>query len=120
MVGLYAKEIWPIEVGRHCRSCDGSRILDRAAPSLLVRLGQVTITLDFIKVLSGRLSVSEAEVEGERPSKGNVQIVDIEGIPTEAELKVHFSSHSRELRVQLKRGAKGVVNIYFKWDAATN
>jgi hypothetical protein len=74
----------------------------------------LSITLDFIKVLSGHLSIAQAE--GSAVRKQGLTIVDIKDIPTTTELQLNCSLASKELTFQLQNGEKGILYITFLWD----
>jgi hypothetical protein len=83
-------------------------------PSLHLEIDKLSITLDFIKVLSGRLSIARAEDSALRTQ--GLRIVDIKDIPTTTELQLDCSLASKELTFQLQNGQKGIIYIAFVWD----
>ena len=91
-----------------------SQLITLATPSLHVRLGTLSFTLDFVKVLSGCLHITQIEEGAERSKE--LRTVEVENIPTTEELRMHCSQDSSELKVQLQMGEKGIINIAFMWN----
>lgn len=77
-----------------------------------MQLDRLSLTLEFVQVFSGQLSIEE--VEGTLRSKTN-HLIDIRDIPTTTELQLRCSDNSGELIVQLQNGQKGVVYFTFAW-----
>jgi hypothetical protein len=89
-----------------------SQAITATTPSLHVQLDRLSLTLEFVQVFSGQLSIEE--VEGTLRSKTN-HLIDIRDIPTTTELQLRCSDNSGELIVQLQNGQKGVVYFTFAW-----
>ena len=83
-------------------------------PSLHMQLDRLSLTLEFVQVFSGQLSIARAE-NAAVWSKG-YQVVDIRDIPTATELRLNCSHTSNELIVQLQSDQKGIVCFTFVWD----
>jgi hypothetical protein len=66
-----------------------SRLVSLATPSLHLKLDTLSLTLDFLQVLSGCLSI--AQVEDSIALSWGYHVVDIENIPTTAELQLDCS-----------------------------
>jgi hypothetical protein len=90
------------------------QLITLTAPSLHLEIDKLSITLDFIKVLSGRLSIARAE--GSTLRRQGLRIVDVKDIPTATELRLDCSLVSNELTFQLQNGQKGIIQIAFLWD----
>jgi hypothetical protein len=90
------------------------RLITLTTPSLHLEIDKLSITLDFIKVLSGRLYI--ARTEGSALRRHGLRIVDIKDIPTATELQLDCSLASNELIFQLQNGQKGIIHIEFVWD----
>lgn len=86
-----------------------------ATPSLYVCLDTLSITIEFVRVLSGRLTI--VQTEGVERSK-ELRIVDIKDIPTTSELQVHCLQDSREVGIQLRDREKGVILVAFVLEEA--
>jgi hypothetical protein len=91
-----------------------SQSITLTTPSLYLQLDRLSITLEFVQVLSGRLSISQSEYAAPR-SKG-LRVVDIKDIPTTTELQLNCSRDSKELKIQLQSGEHGIICISFVWD----
>jgi hypothetical protein len=83
-------------------------------PSLHLEIDKLSITLYFIKVLSGHLSIARAE--GLAMRRQGLRIVDIKDIPTVTELRLDCSPASNELTFQLQNERKGIIYVVFVWD----
>lgn len=90
-----------------------NRIICLSTPSLHVKLGTLSLTLEFLGVLSGRLSITQ--VENRVTSSPGYHIISIEDIPTTDELQLDCSHDSNELTVQLRTARIGIVYITFMW-----
>jgi hypothetical protein len=93
-----------------------TRLITLATPSLYVRLDTLSVTLEFIQVLSGRLSITQTEERDEWSKE--LRVFDVEDIPRTTELQVHCSNNLNELRIWFQRGKKGIINIAFVWGDA--
>jgi hypothetical protein len=85
-------------------------------PLLYVQLDRLSLTLEFVQVFSGELSISRAE-DAAMWSKG-YQVVDIGDIPTTTELQLNCSDSSNELTIQLQNDQKGIVCFTFVWEGS--
>lgn len=81
-------------------------------PSLHVQLDRLSLTLEFVQVCSGQLSIAQAG-DAALWSK-RYQIVDIRDIPT-TEWQLSCADNSNELTIQLQNGQKGIVCFRFVW-----
>jgi hypothetical protein len=90
------------------------QLITLITPSLHLEIYKLSVTFDFIQVLSGRLSITRAEDATAR--RQGLRIVDIEDIPTATELQLDCSLASKELAFQLRNGRKGMIYIAFVWD----
>jgi hypothetical protein len=86
------------------------------APLLYVQLDGLSLTLEFVQVFSGQLSIARAE-DAAMWSKGH-QVVDIGDIPTTTELQLNCSDNSNELTIQLQNDQKGIVCFRFVWEGS--
>jgi len=84
--------------------------------SLYVQLDRLSLTLEFVQVFSGQLSIARAE-DAAMWSEG-YQVVDIRDIPTTTELQLNCSDSSNELTIQLQTDQKGIVCFTFVWREA--
>ncbi|KAH9203359.1 hypothetical protein DL95DRAFT_430704 [Leptodontidium sp. 2 PMI_412] len=66
-----------------------SRLVSFTTPSLHLELGALSLTFDFLHVLSGWLSV--AQIEDDTRLSRDHHIIEVENIPTTAELKMDCS-----------------------------
>jgi hypothetical protein len=94
-----------------------NRLVSLATPSLHLKLDTLSLTLDFLQVLSGCLSI--AQVEDSIALSQGYHVVDIENIPTTAELQLDCSHNSKELTFQLRIAQRGLVCISFAWEGDT-
>jgi hypothetical protein len=76
-----------------------------------LELGTVSLTFDFLQVLSGCLSI--VEIEDNTTLSRGYYTVKVEKIPTTAELKMDYSYDSNELVFQLRVAQRGLVYISF-------
>jgi hypothetical protein len=91
-----------------------NQLITLTTPSLHMEIDKLSITLDFIQVLSGRLSIVRAE--GFDVRQQGLRIVDIEDIPTATELQLDCSLASNELTFQLQNEQMGTIHIAFVRD----
>lgn len=91
-----------------------SQSITLTTPLLHLQLDKLSVTLDFVQVLSGHLSITHGgeAVIGSR----EYSIVNIEDIPTIAELQLNCPHGSNELTIQLQSAWKGIICISFVWD----
>jgi len=94
-----------------------NRLVSLATPSLHLKLDTLSLTLDFLQVLSGCLSI--AQVEDSIALSLGYHVVDIENILTTAELQLDCSHNSKELTFQLQIAQRGLVCISFAWEGDT-
>jgi hypothetical protein len=87
-------------------------------PSLHLELGTLSLTFDFLQVLSGCLSIVEID-DNPALSRGD-HTVEVENIPTAAELSLDCSHDSNELAFQLRTAQRGRVYISFVWGEDAN
>jgi hypothetical protein len=85
-------------------------------PLLYVQLDRLSLTLEFVQVFSGQLSITQAE-DATMWNEG-YQVVDIRDIPTTTELQLNCSDSSNELTIQLQNDQKGIVCFTFVWREA--
>jgi len=90
-----------------------NRAISLSTRSLHLELGTLSLTLEFLGVLSGCLSIIEIE-DSVAPSPG-CHIVNIEDIPIVADLQLDCSHGSNELTLQLRIARRGVICITFVW-----
>ena len=88
-----------------------SRLVSLTTPSLHLKLDALSLTFDFFQVLSGCLSLVQIGDNTEL-SRG-YRTVEVENIPTTAELKMDCSRDSNELAFQLRVALRGFVCISF-------
>jgi hypothetical protein len=88
-----------------------SKLITLATPSLYVRVGGLSITIDFAEALSGRLFIAEDNDLSER-----LRVVDAKDIPTTSELELHCAKELKEVHFLLQNRGKGIIYIKFVWD----
>jgi hypothetical protein len=86
-----------------------SRLVSLTTPSLHLELGTLSLTFDFLQVLSGCISI--AQIEDNTALSRGYHIIDVENIPTTAELKMVCAHDSNELIFQLRTAQRGLVCI---------
>jgi hypothetical protein len=91
-----------------------SGLVSLATPSLHLKLDTLSLTLDFLQVLSGYLSV--AQVKDSIALSRGYHVVDIENIPTTAKLRLDCLQDSNELIFQLQSAQRGLICISFVWE----
>jgi hypothetical protein len=91
-----------------------TRLVSLATPSLRVELDWLSLTVDFLQVLSGRLSI--VQVDEDLASSRGYQSIDVEDIPTAAELRMDCFQGANELAFQLQTPRRGPVWITFVWE----
>jgi len=91
-----------------------SQLITLTTPSLHLQLDKLSLTLDFLRVSSGHLLITQ--VEDAIVSCKGYCAVNIEDIPTTTELRLSCSQNSNELTFQLQTARKGIVYISFVWD----
>jgi hypothetical protein len=91
-----------------------SQLITLATPSLHLQLDKLSLTLDFLQVISGHLLI--AQVEDMIASCKGYYAVNVEDIPTTTELRLSCLQNSNELKFQLQIARKGIVCISFVWD----
>lgn len=94
-----------------------SRLVSLTTPSLHLELGTLSLTFDFLQVLSGCLSI--AQIEDNTELSRGYRIIEVENIPTTAKLKMDCSHDSNELTFQLRTAQRGLVCISFAWEEVT-
>ncbi|TAQ89111.1 hypothetical protein B7494_g2575 [Chlorociboria aeruginascens] len=82
-------------------------------PLLHIQLDKLSLTLEFVQIFSGRLSIIQAENSVIWNKGYNVEIGDI---PTSTELRLNCPDTSNQLIVQLQNDGKGIVCFTFTWD----
>ena len=80
-------------------------------PSMHLEVDKLSLTLDFIHVFSGHILIEESTEPTQK-----LQIMNVEEIPTTAELQLGCSQDSNELSLQLRATRKHVINFSFVWD----
>ena len=83
-------------------------------PTLHLQLNELSLSLDFVKVVSGHLSISHVGDASTR-SKA-LQVIDIEDIPTTKELELDCVQSSNELTVYLQSARKEIICVEFVWN----
>lgn len=91
-----------------------SQSVTLVTPSLHVQLDRLSITLDFIQVVSGRLCITQAEASAGWSKE--CRCVDVEDIPTTTELQLNRSHDSQQLAIQLRIGQKELLCVAFMWE----
>ncbi|KAH8762777.1 hypothetical protein BGZ57DRAFT_571030 [Hyaloscypha finlandica] len=91
-----------------------SRLISLTTPSLHLELGTLCLTFDFFHVLAGCLSV--AQIGDDTGLSRDNHIIELENIPTTAELKMDCSHDSNELTFQLRTAQMGIICISFAWE----
>lgn len=91
-----------------------SQSISPTTPSIHILLDEISLTLEFVQVFSGHLSVAQAECTASL-NKG-YHVVDIRDIPTAEELQLNCSNISNEHTIQLQNDRKGIVRFTFVWD----
>ena len=107
-----ASSIVPLIIIRH-DELPCSRSITLLTPSLHLQLDELALTLDFVQVMSGHLSIAPAE-ECPLWSKESA-IVNIEDIPTTSELQLNCPHDSNRLSIQLQNARKRIICIEFSW-----
>jgi hypothetical protein len=82
-----------------------------------LELGTLSLTFNILQVLSGCLSI--AQIEDNTELSRAYRIIEVENIPTTAELKMDCSHDSNELTFQLRTAQRGLVCISFAWEEIT-
>ncbi|KAH6700685.1 hypothetical protein BKA61DRAFT_207718 [Leptodontidium sp. MPI-SDFR-AT-0119] len=95
-----------------------SRLISLITPSLHLELGTLSLTFDFLHVLAGCLSV--AQIGDDTGLSRDNHIIELENIPTTAELKMDCSHDSNELTFQLRTAQRGLICISFAWEETTS
>jgi len=95
-----------------------SRLVSLTTPSLHLELGTLSLTFDFLQVLSGCLSI--VQIEDNIALSRGYYIVEVENIPTTAELQMDCFHDSNELTFQLRTAQRGLVCISFVWEEDAN
>ena len=83
-------------------------------PSLHLQLGNLSLTVDFVQVLSGHLLITragDAAVESK-----DYSVANIEDIPTSTELPLKCPHGSNELTIQLRSSWNAIICVVFVWD----
>jgi hypothetical protein len=83
-----------------------------------LELGTLSLTFDFLQVLSGCLSI--VQIEDNIALSRGYHTVEVKKIPTTAELSLDCSHDSNELAFQLRIAQKGLVCISFVWGKDAN
>jgi hypothetical protein len=78
-----------------------------------LELGTLSLTFDFLQVLSGCLSI--VQIGDSAALSRGYRTVEVENIPITAELKMDCSDDSNELAFQLRIAQRGLVCISFVW-----
>jgi hypothetical protein len=86
-------------------------------PSLHLEVGTLSLTFDFLQVLSGCLSI--VQIDDNPALSRSDHTIEVENIPTTAELKMDCSHDSNELTFQLRTAQRGLVCISFAWEEVT-
>lgn len=95
-----------------------SRLVSLTTPSLHMELGTLSLTFDFLQVLAGRLTVTH--VEDDTALSRDNHMIEVENIPTKAELKMNCSYDLNELTFQLRSAHSGLICISFAWEEASS
>jgi hypothetical protein len=90
-----------------------SQFIKLTTPSLNLQLGKLFVTLDFVQVSSGHLSITRA---GDAVVGNDNSTVNVEEIPTAGELRLNCPDGSHKLAVQLQSARKGIICVVFTWD----
>ena len=90
-----------------------SKLITLAAPSLHIRVGGLSITIDFAKALSGRLFIAE---DGD--SSEGLRVLDAKDLPTTSDLEIHCAQESKEVCFLMQHRGKGMLYIKFVWDVS--
>lgn len=93
-----------------------SQLVSLTTPSLLLELGTLSLTFDFLHVLSGWLSVTQ--IEDDTRLTRDIHIIEVENISTTEELKLACSRDSNELAFRLRSAQRGLICISFAWEEA--
>ncbi|KAH7303692.1 hypothetical protein BKA65DRAFT_225965 [Rhexocercosporidium sp. MPI-PUGE-AT-0058] len=89
-----------------------SQSITLTTPSLHLQLDKVSITLDFVQVLSGHLSITRAnDVMMGREHF----IVNVEDIPTTPELRLSCPHRSNKLTIRFQNAWKSTICVAFVW-----
>ena len=91
-----------------------TRLVSLTTPSLRLELTWLSLTVDFLRVLSGCLSI--VQVSDHLASSRGYHSIDIENIPTAAELRMDCPPGANELTFQLQTSRQGPVCITFVWE----
>jgi hypothetical protein len=81
---------------------------------LYLEVNKLSLTLEFVKVISGRLTITQIRDDWTGDEAGCV--VDIKDIPTLTELDLICQRGSNELKIHLQSTRKRLVCIEFVWD----
>lgn len=81
--------------------------------SLYLELGTLSLTFDFLQVLSGCLSI--VPIDDNPALSWDYYTVEVEKIPTIAKLSLDCPHGSNELAFQLRTARRGLVCISFVW-----
>ena len=91
-----------------------SQWVSLTTPSLHLELGKLYLTFDFLQVLSGYLSI--VQIDDNIALNRGYHLVEVENIPTTAELRMDCLHDSNELTFQLRTAQRGLVCISFVWE----
>ena len=93
------------------------RFISLTSLSLHLELGTLSLTFDFLQVLSGCLSI--VQLRDDIALSGGYRTIEMENISTTAELNLDCSHGSNELAFQLRIAQRGLVYISFVWEEIT-
>jgi hypothetical protein len=91
-----------------------TRLVSLTTPSLRLELDWLSLTVDFLQVLAGRLSI--VQVDEDLASSRGYQSIDVKDIPTAAELRMDCFQGANELTFQLQTPRRGPIRITFVWE----
>lgn len=91
-----------------------SKSIILTTPTLHLQLNKLSLTLDFVKVISGHLSIMTIRDDSIRDKE--IQVIDIKDIPTTTELILSCPQGSNEIKIQLQSTWKEIICVVFVWD----
>jgi hypothetical protein len=93
-------------------------VVTAASHSLYIRLGDLSLAVDFVSGASGHLLVSRAQAI--TMESRECRVVKIEDIPINKELQLDCCLHSNELNVLFQSSLKRIVCVTFIWDMVSS
>ena len=90
-----------------------SQSITLLTPSLHLQLNNLSLTLDFVKVVSGHLCVTQMVNNSTKSMKS--QTVHVEDISTTEDFQIRCPQGSNELEIQIQSSQKDIFVVAFVW-----